>query len=190
MLKYIQLLVLQQEKPFLLPWLSQTAFKILMNFFCRNLLRSAFLMLCSRHPWMQISQLKHSGKQKRRCKHLSKPRTEENLRLHLIGFDETYSQRWRDFRLLRNFLEAIIHWELVYDHVHTVVLKWITNKDLLSSTGNSAQCHVAAWMEGSLGEKGYINLYGWIPHLHTTIQNELNKKITENQSINHWDLLS
>ena len=199
-------------------------------------------MLCSRHPWMQISQLKHSGKQKRRCKHLSKPRTEENLRLHLVGFDETYSQRWRDFRLLRNFLEAIIHWELVYTHcihpVHTVVLKWIinkdllsstgssaqysvitlwfprgrmgerivrefgmdmntllcltwiTNKDLLSSTGNSAQCHVAAWMEGSLGEKGYINLYGWIPHLHTTIQNELNKKITENQSINHWDLLS
>ena len=39
-------------------------------------------------------------------------------------------------------------------------LTWITNKDLLSSTGNSAQCHVAAWMEGSLGEKGYINLYG------------------------------
>ena len=31
-------------------------------------------------------------------------------------------------------------------------LKWITNKDLLSSTGNSAQCDVAAWMEGSLGE--------------------------------------
>ena len=31
-------------------------------------------------------------------------------------------------------------------------LKWIANKDLLSSTGNSAQCDVAAWMEGSLGE--------------------------------------
>ena len=45
-LKYIQLLVLQQEKPFLFPWLSQPAFKIRMNF-CRNLLRSAFLMLCS-----------------------------------------------------------------------------------------------------------------------------------------------
>ena len=24
--------------------------------------------------------------------------------------------------------------------------KWITNKDLLYSTGNSAQCYVAAWM--------------------------------------------
>ena len=25
-------------------------------------------------------------------------------------------------------------------------LTWRTSKDLLSSTGNSAQCHVAAWM--------------------------------------------
>ena len=27
-------------------------------------------------------------------------------------------------------------------------LKWITNKDLLYTTGNSAQCYVAAWMDG------------------------------------------
>ena len=27
-------------------------------------------------------------------------------------------------------------------------LKWVTNKDLLYSTGNSAQCYVAAWMGG------------------------------------------
>ena len=32
-------------------------------------------------------------------------------------------------------------------------LKWINNKDLLHSTGNSAQCYVAAWMgEKSGGE--------------------------------------
>ena len=30
-------------------------------------------------------------------------------------------------------------------------LKWITNKDLLYSIGNSAQCYVAAWMGGELG---------------------------------------
>ena len=37
----------------------------------------------------------------------------------------------------------------MYTNIH--YLKWITNKDLLSSTGNSAQCYVAAdgW-EGSL----------------------------------------
>ena len=34
------------RKAILVPWLSQAAFKIHMNF-CRNLLRSAFLMLCS-----------------------------------------------------------------------------------------------------------------------------------------------
>ena len=31
--------------------------------------------------------------------------------------------------------------------VYTLLyLKWITNKDLLCSTGNSAECYVAAWM--------------------------------------------
>ena len=30
-------------------------------------------------------------------------------------------------------------------------MEWITNKDLLYSTGNSAQCYVAAWMGGESG---------------------------------------
>ena len=30
-------------------------------------------------------------------------------------------------------------------------LKWITNKDLLYSTGNSAQCFQAAWMGEGIG---------------------------------------
>ena len=38
-------------------------------------------------------------------------------------------------------------------------LKWIANKDLLYSTGNSAQCYVAAWMGGEFrGEE--IHVYG------------------------------
>ena len=32
-----------------------------------------------------------------------------------------------------------------------VYLKWVTNKDLLCSTGNSAQRYVAAWMGGEFG---------------------------------------
>ena len=39
-------------------------------------------------------------------------------------------------------------------------LTWRTSKDLLDSTGNSAQCHVAAWMEVSLGKNGYKYMYG------------------------------
>ena len=31
--------------------------------------------------------------------------------------------------------------------------KWITNKNLLYSTWNSAQCYVAAWMRGEFGGK-------------------------------------
>ena len=37
-------------------------------------------------------------------------------------------------------------------------LKWITNKDLLYSTGKSAQCYVAAWMRQELGENEYMSM--------------------------------
>ena len=40
-------------------------------------------------------------------------------------------------------------------------LKWIINKDLLYSTGNSAQCSVAAWMGGELGGE-WIRVYVWL----------------------------
>ena len=33
-------------------------------------------------------------------------------------------------------------------------LTWRTSKDLLDSTGNSAQRHVAAWMGGDFGGEG------------------------------------
>ena len=41
-----------------------------------------------------------------------------------------------------------------------VYLKWTINKDLLYSTGNSAQCYVAAWMGRGLGENGHV--YIWL----------------------------
>ena len=40
-------------------------------------------------------------------------------------------------------------------------LKWITNKGLPYSTGNSAQCHLAAWMGGEFGGKR-IPVYVWL----------------------------
>ena len=39
-------------------------------------------------------------------------------------------------------------------------LKWITNKDLLGSTGNSARCYAAAWMGGEFAE--WIHVYAWV----------------------------
>ena len=41
-----------------------------------------------------------------------------------------------------------------------VYIRWITNKDLLYSTGNSAQCYLEAWMRRNLGENGYMYMYG------------------------------
>ena len=39
-------------------------------------------------------------------------------------------------------------------------LKWITNKDLLHSTGNSAQSYVQPGWERSLRENEYMYVYG------------------------------
>ena len=49
--------------------------------------------------------------------------------------------------------------EFGMDMYSLLYLKWITNKGLLYSIGNSAQCYVAAWM-GVLGENGYMYMYG------------------------------
>ena len=46
-------------------------------------------------------------------------------------------------------------------------LTWRTSEDLLDSTGNSAQCHVAAWVGGELGENGYMCMCGGVPLLST-----------------------
>ena len=46
--------------------------------------------------------------------------------------------------------------------MHTqLCLKWITNKDLLYRTWNSAQCYVAAWMEGEFGRE-WMHVYVWL----------------------------
>ena len=47
-------------------------------------------------------------------------------------------------------------------NIYTLLyLKWITNKDLLNSTWNSAQCCVAAWMGGEFGGE-WIHVYVWL----------------------------
>ena len=47
------------------------------------------------------------------------------------------------------------------DRYTLLCLKWMTNKDLLTSTRNSAPCYVAAWVGcGFRGER--IHVYGWL----------------------------
>ena len=40
-------------------------------------------------------------------------------------------------------------------------LKWVTNKDLLYSTWNSAQCYVASWMGEKFGGE-WVHVYVWL----------------------------
>ena len=53
--------------------------------------------------------------------------------------------------------------------VYTLLyLKWITNKDVLYSAWNSAQCHVAAWMGVGFGGEWihvYVRLSPFAVHL-------------------------
>ena len=56
--------------------------------------------------------------------------------------------------------EGIVR-EFGIDMYALLYLRWITNKDLLYSTGNSAQCYVAAWMGGEFGGE-WIRVYIWL----------------------------
>ena len=65
--------------------------------------------------------------------------------------ERTYGCWWRE-KIVREF--GMDMYTLLY-------LKWVTDKDLLYSTGNSAQCYVAAWMGGEFrGE--WIQVYVWL----------------------------
>ena len=54
--------------------------------------------------------------------------------------------------------------EFLMDMYTLLYLKWVTNKELLYSTGNSAQCYVAAWMGGEFGGE-WIYVYLWLSPL-------------------------
>ena len=51
--------------------------------------------------------------------------------------------------------------EFVINMYTLLFLKWITNKVLLYSTGNSAQCYTAAWMREEFGGER-IHVYVWL----------------------------
>ena len=49
--------------------------------------------------------------------------------------------------------------EFGVDMYTLLYLKWIANKVLLYSTGNSAHCYVAGWMGGEFGGEGiHVNV--------------------------------
>ena len=72
----------------------------------------------------------------------------------------TYVQNRKGVTDLENEL-MVTRGKYVMDMYTLLYLKWVTDKDLLYSTGNSAQCYVAAWMGGEFrGE--WIQVYVWL----------------------------
>ena len=65
-------------------------------------------------------------------------------------------------------------------HVHTA--EWITNKDLLYSTWNSAQCYVAASMGAGFGGE-WIHVYVWLSPLavHLKLSQHCQSAIPQNK---------
>ena len=64
-------------------------------------------------------------------------------------------------------------------------LKWIANRGLLYSTGNSAPCYVAAWMGGEFGEEQMAESLCFPPETVTSLlidSNIKNKKLKKNIS--------
>ena len=52
--------------------------------------------------------------------------------------------------------------------IYTLIyFKWITSKDLLYNTQNSAQCFVPPCREVGLRKNGYMCMYAWAPSLFT-----------------------
>ena len=72
---------------------------------------------------------------------------------------ETDSQTSRTSLWLLEGEEGVRDFEI--DMYTLSYLKWISNKDLLCSSGNSAQCYVAAWTGGGFGGE-WIHVYIWL----------------------------
>ena len=83
----------------------------------------------------------------------------------IILIKQKVTQR-ANLRWLRGRMGEEIITELGMNMFTLLYLKWITNKGLLYSIGNSAQYYVAAWV-GVLGENGYMYMYGEVPLLST-----------------------
>ena len=94
------------------------------------------------------------------CRHLTRtptmPRSPQ-------GGSRGEGGRWEDDRR-QNLIQADApsSWDFTYktqiQSQSLLYLEWITNKDLLYSTGNSAQCYVADWMGGGFGGE-WIHVY-------------------------------
>ena len=91
---------------------------------------------------------------------------------------EKSKTKWYKWTNLKNKTHRLRLWSYSYPregiirelgiNMYTLLyLKWIANQGLLYSTGDSVHVMWPPGWEGSLGEKGYVKLYGWVALLST-----------------------
>ena len=101
---------------------------------------------------------RHARKMKNTAKALAvSPGSVSN---HLFSWTCDITPTGLDFpisHLGRSLIMCLLHKTMV----ELLYLQWITNKDLLSSTWNSAQCYVAPWMGVGFGGE-WIHAYVWL----------------------------
>ena len=73
---------------------------------------------------------------------------------------ETRRLREQTYGCWREYCGEVIVKELGMDMYTLLYLKRITHKDLLYTTGNSAQCYMVAWMGEKPGEGLFV--YVWL----------------------------
>ena len=73
-------------------------------------------------------------------------------------FLQIYAQEWDCRSYGSSIWEEGVVRDLEMDMYTLLYFKWVANKDLLYSTCNSVQCHVAAWMGGKF-RGGWIHVY-------------------------------
>ena len=101
---------------------------------------------------------RHARKMKNTAKALAvSPGSVSN---HLFSWTCDITPTGLDFpisHLGRSLIMCLLHKTMV----ELLYLQWITNKDLLSSTWNAAQCYVAPWMGVGFGGE-WIHAYVWL----------------------------
>ena len=111
--------------------------------------------------WSEISQ---TEKEKRHMTSLVCENQKEIIQMNLLRIQKETHRLRKQTHGCRG--EGIVEdfEKLMYTLLY---LKWITNKNLLYSTWNSAQCYVPTWMGGGFGEEQihvYVQLNSFTVH--------------------------
>ena len=83
------------------------------------------------------------------------------MQINLFTKQNTFTDLENELRVAGGRMEKEIAREFGINIYTPLYLKWITNKVLQYSTGNSAQCYVAVWMGGEFGGE-WIHVCVWL----------------------------